>query len=164
VLAAPGVFTIPPTGQGNAVLVFVDPADNTAKIAAPGSASLSIGFTTAPIPIGQTGFFYATGLGSLISPVPDGTADSTTTHFATATPIVLVGGVPAQVQFAGQAPGFPGVNQINIAIPNSIPTGDAVPLQIQTADGQIISTPGATIAIRAATTSAQSLPSGNPDR
>lgn len=48
--AAPGIFTIPPTGQGNAILVFVDPADNTTKIAAPASASGSIGYPTAPIP------------------------------------------------------------------------------------------------------------------
>lgn len=152
VSAAPGAFTIPPTGQGNVILAFVDPADNTAKIAAPASASTSIGYPTAPIPVGQTGFFYATGLGAMTPPITDGVADLTVTHFANATPTVMVGGVAAQVQFAGQAPPYAGVNQINIVIPNGAPTGDAVPLQIQTADGKIISTPGATIAIRSVST------------
>jgi virginiamycin B lyase len=147
VAAAPGVFTIPPTGQGNVIFAFIDPADNTAKIAAPASASASIGYPTAPVPIGQSGFFYATGLGAMTPPISDGAADLTITHSADAMPAVMVGGVTAQVQFAGQAPGFPGVNQINIVIPSSAPTGDAVPLQVQTADGKIISTPGATIAV-----------------
>jgi uncharacterized protein (TIGR03437 family) len=49
---------------------------------------------------------------------------------------------------AAQAPGFPGVNQVNIVVPNNAPTGNNVPLQIQTVDGKITSTPGATIAIR----------------
>jgi hypothetical protein len=35
VASAPGVFTIPATGQGNAILVFVNPATNQPAIAAP---------------------------------------------------------------------------------------------------------------------------------
>jgi len=41
-----------------------------------------------------------------------------------------------------------GVNQINITIPANAPTGDAVPLQVMSADGRVLSTPGATIAIQ----------------
>ena len=149
VSASAGVFTIPPTGQGNAILIFVDPADNAVKIAAPTSAVASIGYPTAPIPIGGAGFFYATGLGALLPSQVDGT-DDLKPHSAAATPSVLVGGVNAQVLFAGQAPGFPGVNQINIVIPDGAPSGDAVPLQIKTMDGEVLSTPGATIAIRPA--------------
>jgi uncharacterized protein (TIGR03437 family) len=148
--AAPGIFTIPPDGQHNAILVFVDPADNIVKIAS-SLASSSIGFPTAPIPRGQSGFFYATGLGAMTPAVADGDGglgDLAIAHPANATPIVLVGGVTASVQFAGQAPGFPGVNQINIIVPNNAPIGDAVSLQVQTADGDIISTLGATVAIR----------------
>ena len=63
-------------------------------------------------------------------------------------PTALVGGVPAQVTFAGQAPGYPGVNQINIVIPANAPTGNAVPLQLMSGDGKVLSTPGATIAIQ----------------
>jgi uncharacterized protein (TIGR03437 family) len=150
--AAPGIFTIPPTGQANVVLVYVDPADGNAKIAAPASESALFTIPAAPIPRGTAGFFYATGLGVLTPPLSDGDAPSLTdpnavVHNAT-TPTVLIGGITAEVDFAGQAPGYPGVNQLNIVIPNGASTGNAVPLQIQTADGKVISTPGATIAIR----------------
>ncbi len=145
--AAPGLFTIPATGQGNAVLVYVD-TDGVAKIAAPANAN--IGYPTAPIPRGQAGFFYATGLGVMTPPIDDGKGGlepPLTTHFAT-TPTVLIGGITAQVQFAGQAPGYPGVNQVNIIVPNGAPTGNAVSLQVRTADGTVTSTAGATVAIR----------------
>ncbi len=150
--AAPGVFTIPPTGQANVVLVYVDPADGTAKIAAPASQSALFSIPAAPIPRGTSGFFYATGLGVLTPAIANGDAPSLTAlnavvHYA-AMPTILIGGITAEVDFAGQAPGYPGVNQVNIVIPNGAPTGNAVPLQILTADGKIISTPGATIAIR----------------
>ncbi|MGD1098579.1 MAG: FG-GAP-like repeat-containing protein, partial [Bryobacteraceae bacterium] len=63
--AAPGIFTIPPTGLGNAVLVFSDPTDQIYKIAAPASASATFGYPTAPVPRGQPAYFYATGLGAM---------------------------------------------------------------------------------------------------
>jgi len=40
---------------------------------------------------------------------------------AYAMPTVTVGGIPAQAVFAGQAPGYPGVAQINLSIPQSTP-------------------------------------------
>ena len=67
---------------------------------------------------------------------------------AVATPTVLVGGITAPVLFAGQAPGYPGVNQINITIPANAPTGNDVPLQIQTADGSLTTRNLVTIAIK----------------
>ena len=150
VAAAPGVFTIPPDGQHNAVLVFIDPADGQAKIAAPASASDSIGYLTAPVPRGQPAFFYATGLGVMTPSVADGNGGDeapVVAHIAVK-PTVLIGNIPAQVDFAGQAPGYPGVNQVNIVIPPTAPLGNSVPLQVRTADGSVISTSGATIAIR----------------
>jgi uncharacterized protein (TIGR03437 family) len=51
------------------------------------------------------------------------------------------------VQFAGQAPGYPGVNQINVVIPENAPTGNQVPIQVISADGSVTSNT-ATIAIR----------------
>jgi uncharacterized protein (TIGR03437 family) len=54
----------------------------------------------------------------------------------------------AHLDFAGQAPYYPGVYQVNIVIPSDAPTGNAISLQIQTADGSATSTPLATIAIR----------------
>lgn len=147
--AAPGIFTIPPTGLGNAVLVFTDPSDNVGKIAAPVSASSTIGLPTAPVPRGAVAFFYATGLGALSPAVPDGAGGTGVpgqNQFAT-NPIVMIGGFAASVQFAGQAPGFPGVNQVNIVVPSNAPTGDAVPIQVKSSDGSVVSNI-ATIAIR----------------
>jgi len=69
------------------------------------------------------------------------------THYANAVPTVLIGGISAQVGFAGQAPGYPGVNQINITVPNNAPTGNAVTLQVISADGTVTSNP-ATIAVQ----------------
>lgn len=148
---APGIFTSPPDGQHNAILVYIDPASNTAKIAAPTSDSGAFTIPVAPIPRGTSGFFYATGLGALAPALADGSAPSltsSTVYNAVQMPTVLVGGVPVTPSFAGQAPGYPGVNQINITIPLNAPTGNAVPLQVMSADGKVLSTSGATIAIQ----------------
>jgi uncharacterized protein (TIGR03437 family) len=48
----------------------------------------------------------------------------------TATPAVSIGGKPAKVQFSGLAPGFVGVWQLNVAIPDDAPTGNTVPLAV----------------------------------
>ena len=141
--AAPGIFTIPP-GVGNAVFVNLD-----GTVA---SASTALGVPTHPIARGESGLFYATGLGNLTPFLVDGANDTTQLHTANQTPIVWIGGVKtgitAQVLFAGQAPQFPGVNQINIVIPLNAPVGDAIPIQIQSADGSATSPATATIAIR----------------
>jgi adhesin/invasin len=42
-----------------------------------------------------------------------------------------IGGVPAQVPFAGLAPGFIGLGQVNILVPQDAPKGDAVPLVLE---------------------------------
>ncbi len=142
--AAPGIFTLPPTGQGNAALVNL--ADSS--IAAP--AGSIPGFATHPIPRGQTAYFYATGLGALNPQVPDGSGNCPASNGlcnANALPVVLVGGVAAQVSFAGQAPGYPGVDQINITIPMNAPTGSAVTLTVASADGSVVSN-AATIAVQ----------------
>jgi uncharacterized protein (TIGR03437 family) len=129
---APGIFTMSQDGRGQAILVNLE--------------NLQIATPSNPIPRGGTAFFYATGLGALLPAVADGAASPASP--AVATPTVLVGGITAPVFYAGQAPGYPGVNQINIAIPESAPTGNAVTLQIQTADGSITTSNLVTIAIK----------------
>jgi len=68
-----------------------------------------------------------------------------TTHTANVTPVVRIGGISAVVEFAGQAPEFPGVYQVNIIIPNNAPIGDKIPLQIE--NGGALTTSQVTIAI-----------------
>jgi uncharacterized protein (TIGR03437 family) len=148
VSSQPGIFTIPPTGQGNGILVFRDPTDNVVKIAAPTSAN--IGYPTAPIPPGTSAFFYATGLGAMTPAVTDGSGTCPASNgecTANSMPTVLIGGVPAQVGFAGQAPEFPGVFQINVTIPQSAPAGNSVPLVMIAPGGSVISN-SATVAIQ----------------
>jgi len=60
---------------------------------------------------------------------------------------VFLGGVLAQVVFAGQAAGFPGVSQINITVPQSAPTGSTIPLIVKSAVGTVASN-AATFAVQ----------------
>ena len=46
-------------------------------------------------------------------------------------PTVLINGTSAPVSFAGPAPGFPGLDQLNLAIPAGIPTSVPVPVTVQ---------------------------------
>jgi uncharacterized protein (TIGR03437 family) len=89
------------------------------------------GLTTHPAKVGDVITIYATGLGAVDNPPADGGIPPSGTLARTLTvPIVLVGGISAQVQFSGLQPQFVGVNQVNVFIPN-VPAGDAVPLQLQ---------------------------------
>jgi len=148
VASQPGIFTIPATGQGNAILTFLNPATNQPAIAAPPNSGIS--YATAPIPRGTGGFFYVTGLGAMTPAVSDGSGTCPSPDGicnANAKPTVLVGGITAEVDFAGQAPGFPGVFQVNIKIPQNAPTGSAVTLVVKSADATVTSNT-ATIAVQ----------------
>jgi uncharacterized protein (TIGR03437 family) len=141
VASQPGIFTLTANGLGQAV--FVNLTDYT--IAAPaGSGSAH------PISRGQPAFFYVTGLGALTPSVVDGTGTCPAANGlcnANAMPTVKIGGVAANVGFAGQAPGFPGVMQINLSVPMTAPTGSSVSLVVTSADGTVISN-SATIAVQ----------------
>ncbi len=142
VASQPGIFTLNAQGTGQAVLVNL--ADYT--IAAPPGTTPG----AHPIPRGQTAFFYVTGLGAMTPSVANGSGSCpapTGLCNANAMPAVFVGGVPAQVVFAGQAPGFPGVAQINLTIPSTAPTGSSVSLIVKSADGTVTSNSG-TIAVQ----------------
>jgi uncharacterized protein (TIGR03437 family) len=43
---------------------------------------------------------------------------------------VTIGGVPATPSFAGLAPGWVGLYQVNVQVPANAPTGDAVPVTL----------------------------------
>jgi uncharacterized protein (TIGR03437 family) len=49
---------------------------------------------------------------------------------------VTIGGVNAPVQFAGLAPTFTGLYQVNVAVPSGITPGDNVPLVLTVAGQQ----------------------------
>jgi uncharacterized protein (TIGR03437 family) len=137
----PGIFTLNAESTGQAVLVNL--ADYTT---APSGTTAS----SYPIPRGQSAFFYVTGLGAMTPSIADGSGTWSAANGlcnANAMPMVFVGGVPALVVFAGQAPGYPGVVQINLAIPITAPTGNSVSLIAKSADGTVTSN-AATIAVQ----------------
>jgi uncharacterized protein (TIGR03437 family) len=103
--ACPGIFTRTPNGKGPALLF--------------GSNFQAVEVVTPGQPI----IFYATGLGPTEPPARSGApgASSEPFHRVTNLPEVFVGDAPANVVFAGLAPGLAGVYQVN-AVPQSSAT------------------------------------------
>ena len=88
-----------------------------------------------PAKKGETVLVFLTGLGGTSPAVADGTAGgSNPPSRINAGMAVLVGGIPADVSFAGLAPGFPGLYQLNVKIPANLVNTGALPLAIQTGD------------------------------
>jgi uncharacterized protein (TIGR03437 family) len=81
-------------------------------------------FTNSGYP-GQIIVLWATGLGANLA---DSDTVFTTTPHSVPTPLrIEIGGVEAKILYQGSS-GFPGVNQINVTIPESVSTGCRVPL------------------------------------
>lgn len=86
------------------------------------------GFTFSPSHPGQTLIAWGTGLGAIQKADNDlpGAID-----FRGQVAIkVYVGGVAIDPAYAGRAPGLPGADQINFALPANIPTGCTVPFVV----------------------------------
>ena len=85
-----------------------------------------------PAKPGDVLIIFVTGVGGVSNPPATGaaTADSPLAR-ARVTPVVTVGGEAAKVLFAGLTPGFAGLGQINIQLPESLATtGPTMPLVI----------------------------------
>jgi uncharacterized protein (TIGR03437 family) len=121
--AQPAVFTQNQSGQGPGVVVVLKP-DGTFFLNTPSN----------PASAGDSLVIYCTGLGTVAPPVAAGTAAPLTTVSKTVNPVtVTVGGVAAQVEFAGLAPEFVGAYQVNVAVPTGIAPGANVPLVLSQA-------------------------------
>jgi uncharacterized protein (TIGR03437 family) len=100
---APGVFLI----AGQAAAENQDGSVNTSANPAAPATVIAV---------------YATGLGAVDPPVPTGAAASTTTLSMVAAAVTAtVGGQPATVRFAGLAPGYIGLYQVNLQLPQLAP-------------------------------------------
>ncbi len=100
-------------------------AEATIAAAAPGIFKLSGELAAvAPVAPGQVATIYLTGQGAVAPPVPTGAA-APLTPLSTVTQAVEVsiGGKKAEVHFAGLAPGFAGLMQLNLWVPD-LPAGD----------------------------------------
>jgi uncharacterized protein (TIGR03437 family) len=83
-----------------------------------------------PAKVGSTAMAYLIGGGPLDNPIATGATASTTPLSRETLPVtVTVGSATAVVPFAGMAPGFAGLVQVNFTIPN-LPTND-YPLQVK---------------------------------
>lgn len=116
----PAIFTVNQQGNGQGAILNQNFSAN-----APGN----------PEARGRVIQIFATGLGATTPAVAAGVPAPSNPPATTAIPVqATVGGQPAAVQFAGLAPGFVGLYQVNITVPAGVPPGPAVPLQL-TQDG-----------------------------
>jgi uncharacterized protein (TIGR03437 family) len=110
-LTAPGIFSLVP---GQAAAVNLDGTVNgpAHPVAADGEIAL-----------------YVTGLGAVSPAVMDGASASLSLlSYVTAMVSATIGNQPAQVIFAGLAPGYAGLYQVNVRVP-ALATG-SYPIQV----------------------------------
>jgi uncharacterized protein (TIGR03437 family) len=123
--AAPGIFTASGTGAGPAAAYAYDDEKKEYFLVS----------ETAPAFRGGYAILFATGEGLPVLPPtalpPDGVIASEAS--SPSSPVTLtVGGVPAEVTYAGASPGLIlGILQINARIPPSVTPGKAVPLTLR---------------------------------
>jgi uncharacterized protein (TIGR03437 family) len=115
---SPGVYTLDQSGSGGGAILHTDYSlVNAAKPA--------IG--------GETVLIYLTGLGTVTPGLTDGTAGTITTLYRVDADVwVYVGGEQATVLFKGLAPGYPGLYQLNVTLPQFLKASGNLPLAIQT--------------------------------
>jgi uncharacterized protein (TIGR03437 family) len=116
---APGIFTLDANGFGPAAVLR---SSDYSLICPPGRADC----TYNPAHVGEAVSIFAVGLGPVDGPWSSGTAASGPVA-TTTTPKVWIGSVPATVLYAGVAPGFAGLYQINVLVPGGV-AGDNVGL------------------------------------
>jgi len=116
----PGLFTLGGLGTGQGAILNYDS----------GSGSYTINSAKNAASRGSTIVIYATGLGTLVSPLADGVIANASD--VVSDPVqVTIGGQPAVVSYAGAAGGsVAGLIQINTIVPPTISPGTAVSLTV----------------------------------
>lgn len=111
----PGVFTNPADGLGYAAALHAD---------------YTLITNNSPAQPGEAISVYMTGLGAVFPPITDGSAGSSTSlNFTVQTITAAVDDTvnavaPATVGFAGLAPGYAGLYQVNLTVPSGVNAGD----------------------------------------
>jgi len=115
----PGIFTLGGSfGNQGAILIA-----NTNRLAMPVTANVP----SEPVAVGGFISIYCTGLGPTDPAIGSGEPGPATSTVKT--PVtVTIGGQTATVTFAGLAPGFAGVYQVNAQVPAAVTPGNAVPV------------------------------------
>ena len=126
----PGIFTIDSSGSGAAAAINQDGSSNSAS---------------SPASSGSVVTFFATGEGATTPAGVDGSVTGTVVPLPLAPVAVTIGGLPATVEFAGEAPGdVAGVMQVNVTVPANLAAG-ARPVVLTV--GAASSQPGVTIVV-----------------
>jgi uncharacterized protein (TIGR03437 family) len=134
--AAPAVFTQDQSGSGPGA-ILVQPA---------GSSKSAMNTAANPATAGDALLIFCTGLGAVTPKVTAGSVAPSSPPAKTDNPVTAtIGGIDAPVLFAGLAPGFVGLYQVNVTVPSGIAAAPDVPLILSVA-GQV-SRP-VTVAIR----------------
>ncbi len=130
VTSAPLLLNIASTSPG----IFIV-NQSTSQGAILHSATYALVSAANPAKVGEVVLIYCTGLGAVNPTLASGTATPSngTLYNAATVPTVSIGGSNAVVSFAGLAPGFVGLYQVNAVVP-SITAGASVPV-ILTAGG-----------------------------
>ncbi|MBI1786609.1 MAG: hypothetical protein HYR60_03530 [Acidobacteria bacterium] len=129
---APALFSADSTGSGPGAILNQDYTLNTSSNRATR---------------GSVVMLYATGEGMVAPAVPDGTVIQSVLPKPVADVGVKIGGIDAQVTYAGAAPGMVvGIMQVNVRIPDDAEIGAAVAVLLTV--GGVQSPAGVTIALR----------------
>ena len=121
--AQAAVFTKDLTGKGAGIVVGVK-ADGTQFLVDAAN----------PLREGDVAVIYCAGLGAVSPAVPAGSAAPLTSLSSATNPVTAtMGGQSAQVLFAGLAPGFAGLYQVNAIVPSGITPGNNVTLLLTSA-------------------------------
>lgn len=133
--ASPGLFSADASGAGQVLAVNLQ--DST------------INSSAHPVVRGQYVILYGTGVGPVPNPPADGTAasgqaasdfpevliaSSGSSTSSTGTVTTLPAFIPANVTYSGLAPGFAGLWQINVQIPQNAQSGSAVVIKVYEKD------------------------------
>lgn len=130
--SAPAAFTFSQSGTGQAVALNQDFSINGSAASSPAGKPEARGRFVIVYGCGQGRQLIDSATGQFLTllsgyPAP---ASGVPLYTTSAVPTVTIGGVQAQVGFSGLAPGFVGLWQLNVRIPDNAPTGAAVPLVI----------------------------------
>jgi uncharacterized protein (TIGR03437 family) len=127
---SPGIFTSTQNGQGQAAALNQDGRVNG---------------TNSPATRGSVLVLYGTGQGQVSPLVPDGaaapasplsttvavpTSDGKTCATSQPSMCVAIGTSFGEIQYSGLAPGYIGLWQINVKIPNDVTPGNSVPIRV----------------------------------
>jgi uncharacterized protein (TIGR03437 family) len=120
---SPGIYSVDYSGAGWGVVLHSD---------------YTLVTEASPAKRGETVLVYLTGLGAVTPSVGDGVAGPSNppakVSLTSQQLFVYLDNQPASIQFAGLAPGFPGLYQINVTIPQNLTALGKVGMGINTPD------------------------------